>query len=430
MLLSEVQNKSALQLIDPYFAPEVKPTIEKLTPYIITRIVVICAVVLLLFILCIIPLGIILATWKCSKVRRNISLLVSKIDAYVFGHPTDMDKSPVKRQTALGGIFTIVFYAGAFLVVFLLAMDLADNNIDRRTFIAPEQVLPAAISTFIQGDFSLSLTLHNYNDLGCQAELSVSGLEPNMNVSFVKNDTASTCVATIVCKQCYLSGSAQYFRFKWSQLFAMASAIDYTITLPHFINNTNFVLRERVVPLEPHTIFKGSEQATEVSLSLTKSFYTVSTADSFIFNIISGNNVANRTTSGYVATHFPTKQGSRVDATTFNQKSGLQVWITFNSDSSVFRIVEDGKSTILDLVSKIAALVGLVGTIAGALLLKVEECIPMICKRKPKDGSKPEQRKSVDKLHLFDSSVEDDHADVAHQVQEMRDAAAMHAQHQ
>lgn len=301
---------------------------------------------------------------------------------------------------AIGGYFAIIFGILALTAVALSIIDLAGNNIADRTSIIPSAALPPELQNLtLVNTYSLKVLFHSFNlnpEACASNSLEITGFSPSnqQTVTFTKYSN-STCIMDFTCRDCQLLGNNQFIRIGYSSPFVSSSAIEYYMNVPHFLSNSSsFGLHEILTPTDSQSIFKGPEP-TSVSISLIQSYYTYLARDYLFNNVFSQSPVQSRTSIGFIATHFPTFLGSSANDTTFTSKQGLHFSIKFTVESTVFRISQEAKSSLLDFISKIAALIGAVSGVVMFLMIIMETIQDCII-RKQQERAKTETAKQID----------------------------------
>lgn len=241
------------------------------------------------------------------------------------------------------------------------------------TSVVPSETL----TTKVFGFMSFKLLLFSFGDECKVSSFSSSGFnnpnEWNMTTSLVN----STCVVEYVNKNGSLIGSTHLLRFKFLQPFAMASSIGYVITFPNYASSQNAQITEVVQPTNATTtVFRGPA-TTEFSLSFTTTqFSQINGYDFFFYNLISKIfNIASMNTIrvGYTIVQNQPTLGTTLQSNNFwNSPGELQVDFRITSNPNAYAIQQLGKSTVLDFVGKIAALVGAAMAIVAAVMANME----------------------------------------------------------
>lgn len=193
----------------------------------------------------------------------------------------------INQPSALSGFMTILLLAIVITIVIISIVDIANkkNKIETAT-VVPKEVVGIEK---VQGYYSLIVLLHSYGDPDCKPSQTpkVEGFDGNYNVKSQLYPN-STCMIHMTCSNCSLKGSSQIVEFTLQQTFAMASSIDYILTLPYFVaDRPVFNISERIVPENTSNVFRG-KNATQVSMFLTTTLYTtIDSFDFFMYNLLS-----------------------------------------------------------------------------------------------------------------------------------------------
>lgn len=295
----------------------------------------------------------------------------------------------------------MLYFCGVCALLTLLLIDISKNNILVRSSIIPEQVIPKGYPTDIFGTFVLNFKLFNYNAKECDTSVPVKyvGIQPvdsNTVPSVVarKYEQNATCDVTWTCTNCKLTGVTQLITFNWTYPFAMATAINYTVWLPHFYTNSQqnpFLIQEQLVPPSTNLLFRGATP-TELSMSLLRSYYTQLAPDYLFGNIFSKLSALELTRVGYVATRFPSRLGSTVSSGDFeNSDQGLIINVQMSLNANVLMINEEARSSVLEFLSKLFALAGAVSSICIFSMSRLERLMLCIRKKPFKKQQAPEQ---------------------------------------
>lgn len=265
---------------DPYFESTTTPqALASAQDVTFSRIgfVAFCALVIIIVIVATAVLLILYAKYAKIKFFELLKKIVRFFDFFSLRHMVRFGQSPVRTKTVLGGIFTIFFFVAVFTIIALLLIDIIRNNIIDRRSIIPEKALASDMPLSFDGDFYLSIWVHNFNDPSCTTALvpSISGFTPQKNVivNATFDTTNQTCAINVTCVQCKLSGSSQVVGLQWNSQFAMASAIEFVAKVPHFFNKQQLVVYDILTP-SSGLVFRGSDPS-EFYVSLTRSYYTV-----------------------------------------------------------------------------------------------------------------------------------------------------------
>lgn len=388
---------------DPFFLEQSNENAAKATESMIARLTTISTVVVLAALI-LLALVLLLVLLRIFHKRSRILGLLAKIDMFTMKHLVKLNESPVNHATTIGGFVSIGFIFAVLAIIALFLIDLVNNNIIMRSTIIPENVVPADYPPIVQGSYSILVRLHNYNDPTCApSQQLINGFEPKeqLLINSTKHANA-TCDLKLVCMKCKLTGVTQELQFMWNYPFAMASSIEYTILLPHFKNQEQFQVYELIIPETREVVFRGN-QPTEASLSLLKSYYTPLAKDYLIGGIITRTSAADLTRVGYVATKFPTRYGSvSQDRDFVSSQQGLGITIRFTLNANVFMIEEEAKSSILEFVSKVVALIGAIEAVAAIIMNKIEEFQDCIQQRRQSTVKKNE----IDAIEMPDTIME------------------------
>lgn len=225
----------------------------------------------------------------------------------------------------------------------------------------------------VPANYELKILFHNFNDRQCKpTTMQVNGWSPQVHqqVNATKYENA-TCIVLLTCKSCLLTGQQQSIALAYDSPFAFASNIEYYLSVPHFVNGSVFIAYENLAPEGNDLVFKGA-QPSIVSISLTKSLHTKLATDYLIQNLVTRSTIKDRTSFGYVAARYPTSLGSICNETNFNANNGLALQFAFTVESSVLRIEQTARSSLLDYLSKIAALIGGVSSLVVLIMTLIE----------------------------------------------------------
>lgn len=374
----QLLNETSKELSDPYFEKQ-KIQNSDTTPYSVRIGFIIGCAILVLLLFCIGALVSIVVIKYQKLIVAKIGFILKSIDMFSLKHFVAPDMSPVNRFTSLGGFFSIVYACIAFTVMIISIVDVArGGNVTERVTVVPKQVTNV---TLVDGNYFIKLVLHNYLDSTCTVNSRVIGLEPNKNgnltiEALLVDTNSSMCIVLINCTDCHLTGVSQSIALTFDQPLATASVIEYNVALPHYDGPAQSILvNELVKPDDDQaTLFRGNSSATIISLSLTTTLLqTIDAVDYFFYSF--GAQLFQKKSPfyiGYSPIRNPTTRGSTVTHQNFFNHSSVQVRFEFTVNPNGNFIQQEGKATILDLFSKIFALIGATGSVCVMIMLCIE----------------------------------------------------------
>ena len=342
--------------------------------------------------LCLITLSLLLfIVYVAHKTGRYlcIHICLKRFDSYALNHPVEVEKSPVNSPKTFGGIMSVFYYFLACIVISYLVTDVAFSNYVDDTGIAPPQVVSSVIRDIaITGDFIFNIDLYNFPSTSgeCSSASTVesTGFQyENGNLVTKYTYTGSTCNIVTVCHACNLTGETQTMLFKWNgQSPLCTNAFQYTVSVPHFYNSHQINTTE-IVQAPNQSTFAGGTP-TQISLSLTKSYFTSLASDYFFYNVFTDkfgtiNSVAKRSSAGYVISRYPTTPGSTISNLNYaSDANQLSIQFSFSIASVLFQV---NQSASYQLVTWISFVLPLLGSVSGVVLSLLSCLYPKIGKK-------------------------------------------------
>lgn len=390
---------------DPYFAQQ-KQEAKNVTNDIV-RAAILVTIIAVVLVICLLAIILIVAAikFKTLNIRKALSIF-SFIDGFSLKHMVKPNDPLINTYTPFGGLFSIILGICVVGIVIITILDTSNRgNKIETALVVPREVVNISK---VHGFYAVYMNLHNYGDKSCELHNQQPDVENFVGTwsSSVELLANYTCKVVYQCPNCSLSGSSQSIGFKFAQPYSMATAIDYTLTLPYFFpNQPIFNISERILPNNSSTVFRGASP-TVVSMSLTTTLYTtIDTWDFFLYNILSKvfSVRASQESFGFSVVRNPPVQGSVANEALFWQNEPtLRVQFQFYTNPNGYMINQQGKSTILDFVSKVAALSAAIAGILAFVMSNMEWCGYLIGKCIANRKAKKTGANSARKIELLD----------------------------
>lgn len=178
-----------------------------------------------------------------------------------------------------------IMLAGIITMIIIVSiLDITKGNILQTISVVPIETIT---NSSIPGNFSIVISLFNYADATCNPVIKATGLEGALNSSSTITAN-STCIISMNCTNCNLTGANQQLELEFASTFAMAFAISYTFKAPYFDGKrSEQLVSDAASTGNPALVFRGNT-ATQFVLSLTTTQYSqIDYFDFFVYNIIS-----------------------------------------------------------------------------------------------------------------------------------------------
>lgn len=212
----------------------------------------------------------------------------------------------------------------------------------------------------IVGMYQFNVTLNNFQDVECKPVIvqeAFNSLDSTSGsvLSVVSFKQGTSCVTSVTCPNCYILGTSAQISLSFSQQYAMASDMQLSMIIPYFYQGNSLTVNTRIYPSAVgQGIFKGNKNATIIPFILTKSVYSL-LPDAYQVKQLLG--AQNNLQVGYAVMRSAINKGTIVSSEEeFMVNSGLTVTIPLTINTYGFFIKQDGRMSILDYVSKVAAL--------------------------------------------------------------------------
>lgn len=343
---------------DPYFSNQKERSEDPVSDS-IRLIFIIGAIVgvVVIIVLVILLLGIAKCQRKISwdTIRHYIAIL----DFFSLKHYVKPEKPIINHATWFGGVMTLLMLTLIVSITVISIVDIVrgENKIETAS-VVPKETLRTNI---VNSTYKLVTHLVNYGDSNCNpTSYLITGFMGAHSLDSLLLDNY-TCSITFVCTNCVLQGSSQMVKYFFAQTYAMAAAIDYQWSVPHFDSRFKTTqVSERIVPDNITHVFRGPK-STEISISMTTTLFAkLDPWDFFFYNILSKifNSSSASDTLGYATVRNTPILGSTLaEASQFWNQVSLSVSFEFIANPNAYFIQQIGRSTVLDFFSKIFALI-------------------------------------------------------------------------
>jgi hypothetical protein len=196
---------------------------------------------------------------------------VIKFDAFIGLHSNDIDGPLILRKTLIGGLFTVIFYISAgILILYAFVGYFADNITETQTLI-PSIFADASVSS---PEFSIKARFYGYKGLCGPNALFYHDLHLNYSSRTISNSLNNE-IGTEYCEVnfTYYDLVASFSSYMTIELFepnSYASYIIVNITSVSSIPGQTSSLEYLILPDDMSTLFKGPDY-TVITISATPS---------------------------------------------------------------------------------------------------------------------------------------------------------------
>lgn len=292
-----------------------------------------------------------------SRYKNNIKFF----DLYVENHDYDISQSVIRRQTMIGGIFTLFFFAAAFILIGSSIIQYFWDNVNEIKTLQPLVVLEEEVDHFYT-DLTVKVLLIKYSE-SCVAQSNKcvdkvfiekknigKGLE-SIESTFCEKDIEDTCTITYICENCW---------FKSGPELQVELQEDYSFAAGVFLNITT----SSSIPESVSSIYVGilADKGKVFIGPKSSSFYFTLTPSYFTSSL---STFPSSMTGYHVSIDTPPDPGSQYYVSELSTATQLRVKIFLGITSTAMytkREINDDVYTVLS---------ALLGSIAGVMSLSM-----------------------------------------------------------
>ena len=210
------------------------------------------------------------------KYSPKFQLFLPKLDQYKVLHNYDLDKNLEMKKNKFGGLFSIIFFLVAILLIVSAILEYKINNIIETKALVPLVILENTVNPF-NGTVEIIMTLYNYGDTcvkdsnTTEANLTFVNLDYDY-VTYSGSMNDKNCVVKITCETCTVT-TGSYIYFSFQQLYSYSTMIGINISAVSSIPNQYSKISETITSASG-TVFRGYS-ATQFNMLMTPSVFSI-----------------------------------------------------------------------------------------------------------------------------------------------------------
>ncbi|OMJ85278.1 hypothetical protein SteCoe_13443 [Stentor coeruleus] len=292
-----------------------------------------------------------------SRYKGNIKYF----DLYVENHDYDISQSVVRKQTMIGGIFTLFFFAAAFILIGSSIIQYFWDNVNEIKTLQPLVVLEEEVDHFYT-DLTVKVYLIKYSDScstlsnKCAENIFIKklnigkGLGSSENI-FCEKDIEDTCTMTYTCENCWFESGPE---------IQVDLQEDYSFAAGVFINITT----SSSIPESISSIYVGllADKGKVFIGPKSSSFYFTLTPSYFTSSLSA---FPSSMTGYHVSMDTPPDPGSQYEVNELSTATQLRVKIFLGITSTAMYTKREINDDVYTVIS------ALLGSIAGVMSLSM-----------------------------------------------------------
>jgi hypothetical protein len=289
----------------------------------------------------------------------------------------------------LGISFTMI--AGFTILVFITA-SIVQYSLSNT--IVTSLIIPSNQNSTKELKFQINLKLYNFiGECSIFPFKNLNGIIGNYSYSNIKRD--EYCSVNFDCYKCDLTGTTTNIYFNFTDYLAASSTFSYNMSI-NYIKNSTYNLQNGIF-IENGILLKGPDPTTFQMLITNTQYQTLK---SNILDIPQESSI----NYGFTVNQLSYVLGSRVNKTSFSSQNGLNMLFQFSLNYNTIYIEEVNKSSFLNFLAQIAALLGAILSIYSTIIsvienifLKLKQFIKLLIKKFSKLKEEDKKNETIPK---------------------------------
>jgi hypothetical protein len=318
-------------------------------------------------------------------------------DYFSLKHFVLPGKSPIKYKTSLGISFSMI--AGFTILIFIVA-SIVQYSVSNT--ITTSLIIPSNQNSTKNLKFNINIKFYQFigicSVINFQKIVGLTG-----NFSYSSTPYSDFCLVKFECYSCDMSGISSNIYFNITDLFAASSSFSYNMSINYIRNNT-FVLQNGIF-VDYGKLFKGPDPTIFQMLITSTQFQSLKS------NIL---DIPQKSTIdyGYTFNQLSLVKGSIANSSTFNSQLGLGVLFQISLNYNSIYIEEINKTSFLNFLAQIAALISAILSIYTIILTSIENLFSklshfvMLLVKKLKKNQKQDPIEEDKKIEITPQSQE------------------------
>ncbi|OMJ83788.1 hypothetical protein SteCoe_15196 [Stentor coeruleus] len=295
----------------------------------------------------------ILIIWAISAYRKKIA----EMDDFVDNHNYELNTPIMRKKTLFGGVFTLLFYGSAFILIGSAGIEYFWNNIYELKTLQPLVVLEKEVDHFYT-DLTIVVELFRYSD-SCSSDNEVCSESiyitydnikysgNSKNVITCEKTSDDTCIIVFSCSDCWIDPGAN-FRIEMKEDMSYCSGIFVNITSKSSIPESDSSIITGLFS-DDEKIFIGPD-ATKFFFILTPSLFRSSL-----------RRFPSKITGYHISMESAIESGSQYYGKDISISTELMVIIYLSQATSAMYTVRDINQSLFVIFT------GLLGSVSGAM---------------------------------------------------------------